>query len=429
MTVNITGMHRTGTSMGARLLKEYGLYLGPEEGIMRPDEGNPAGYWQNLAMDQVTEDLLAHQAGGWDFLLPPLPEGWADQPGIEPFRQRGRDLIQTMSQREPWGWKDPRCSLTLPFWKSLLPGLRVVVCLRNPVETARSLSSHVGSTDAFNFNLWHRYYQRLLADSSSDERLITHYDMFFVDPAGELARIVDWLGWAVSAEQMERALQTISPALRQQRLSSEELEAVRVPLAVAETYETLCALAGGGLVAAIRDGVVPHLVQDITDGDRLPDTDTTPPARKEDAEQAFTRAHGLIDQGKIEEAIVQLQIAVAQHPFHVRARSDLGVLHLTQANYNEALAQLTAASHLDPNNSDTAKNLAGAYLKVGRAEDAIQTFLDIVDRNPHDVDALFWLGTACSQLGQKEQAVRLFARVLELEPDHGLAKTGLEALQ
>lgn len=429
MIVNITGMHRSGTSMVARILNLCGLYLGPEERIMPPDEGNPAGYWQNLDIDPLTEAILAHLAGGWDFLLPPMPPNWEKQPDMVPFRERAEILIRNMQGREPWGWKDPRCSLTLPFWKSMLPGLRVIVCLRNPVEAARSITHHVGSTDAFNYNLWLRYYQHILADTENEERLITHYDMFFLEPVAEIARILDWLGWSVSGAQVSAAMDTVSSSSRRQALTSAELETARVPEAVAEAYDRLCRDGGEALVSALDKGLIPRLSISAAGTVELPAADTTPPEQRRAAERDFEDAQDLISRGQPHEALELLRAALTQHPFHARAHNDLGVLLLTGANNEQALSHLAVALKLDPRNSDTAKNLAGAYLKVGRTEDAIQTFLDIIYHHPHDVEALFWLGTACSQLGQREQATELFTRVLELDPDHAQAQAALAGLQ
>jgi len=428
MTVCITGMHRSGTSLVARLLNLCGLYLGPEDRIMPPDEGNPAGYWQSLDMDHLTEEILAHFAGDWEFLLPHMPPGWETKPDIDPFRERAQQLIQIMSEREPWGWKDPRCSLTLPFWKSVLPGLKVVVCLRNPVETARSLARHVSSTDAFSYNLWLRYNQRILSDTDPGDRLITHYDMYFVDPRGEPGRILRWLGWSVPEERLDAACRIVSTSHRQHRLTEADLNEARVPLEVAEAYAALCTEGGEALQEAIDKGLVPLLKREKTIGCRLPETDTTPAALKIKAQTAFDRAHELIGLDKYGEALKVMQEVVSMDPFHARAQNDLALLYLTSGDKEQALAHLSLALQLDPENTDTAKNLAEVYMELDRTEDALQTFLDIVNRHPHDVEALFHLGTACASLGLEEHAKKLFSRILELEAEHAGAKEGLAAV-
>lgn len=42
---------------------------------------------------------------------------------------------------EPWGWKDPRNTLTLPLWIELFPRLRVVHVTRHGVDVAASLAN------------------------------------------------------------------------------------------------------------------------------------------------------------------------------------------------------------------------------------------------------------------------------------------------
>ncbi|UCD38528.1 MAG: sulfotransferase, partial [Fidelibacterota bacterium] len=255
--VCITGMHRAGTSMVARLLNLCGLYLGPEDRIMPPDEGNPSGYWQNQDMDQISEDIMTHFAGVWDFLLPAMPTGWESQSELKPLHDRARQLLQALAPHQRWGWKDPRASLTLPFWKSLLPGLKVVICLRNPVEVSRSLARHTGGTAAFSYNLWLHYYQRLLADTHPEDRLLTHYDMYFVEPHTELQRVLEWLEWSVTDEQVDAACQTISSSIRQQHTTKSELEEARIPIEVVDLYEALCEGGGPGLRQALEQGRIP----------------------------------------------------------------------------------------------------------------------------------------------------------------------------
>ena len=427
MTICIVGMHRTGTSMVARLLNLCGLYLGPEERIMPPDEGNPAGYWQNQDLDQLTEDILAHFTGDWDFLLPPMPRGWETKPDMAPFRERAQQLIRIIGERKQWGWKDPRCSLTLPFWRSVLPELKVVVCLRNPVETARSLGRQVSSTDAFSYNLWLRYYQRILADTNPGDRLITHYDTYFVNPRGELQRVLHWLGWSAPEEQLDAACRSVSASHRQHRLTGAELSEARVPLEVAEAYTALCAAGGENLQEALDKGLVPPLKLEKTIGCRLPESDTTTPEAKMKAQAAFERANELIEHNQLGEALKAMQEAVSLHPFHAQAQNDLAVLYLTSGDKEQALAHLGLARQLDPENTDTAKNLADVYLQLGRTEDSLQTLLDIVERHPHDVESLYSLGAACASLGLEEQARKLYSRILEMETGHAGAEEGLAA--
>ena len=40
-----------------------------------------------------------------------------------------------------WGWKDPRNTFTLPFWKAIFPAAKIIHIYRNPVDVALSLKT------------------------------------------------------------------------------------------------------------------------------------------------------------------------------------------------------------------------------------------------------------------------------------------------
>ena len=46
--IAILGMHRSGTSVTARVVNLLGAYIGEGEEMMEPDPNNPAGYYEHL---------------------------------------------------------------------------------------------------------------------------------------------------------------------------------------------------------------------------------------------------------------------------------------------------------------------------------------------------------------------------------------------
>lgn len=229
--------------MVARMLNVCGLYLGSEGDLVNPTPDNPEGYWENRHVVAINQELLAAFGGGWD-LPPALPLGWETASAILPLRARAEQLINEFAECERWGWKDPRCSLTLSFWKNLVPGLKVIVCIRDPLEVARSLYRRGYSSNVFSFRLWQVYNERLLAATRPEERLITHQDSYFVDPKGELRRLLDWLGWSVSDETIAQACSVVSARLRHHRVPSSELRAAGLDEQALTLYMNLCAEAG-----------------------------------------------------------------------------------------------------------------------------------------------------------------------------------------
>ena len=243
MTVCIAGMHRSGTSMIARLLNLCGLYLGPDAEVSGAAFDNEAGFWENRRFLKLNEDALTQLGGGWD--LPPLlSEGWEEDNRMLQLRNRALELITSFDQHEIWGWKDPRNSVMIPFWKSLIPDLKVIVCLRNPLEVAQSLNKRGFSSPAFGLNLWMIYSQRLLSTTRPDERVVTHYNSYFHNAQAELHRVLKLLKIPASEEIIDQACSSVSAQLRHNWAKTQDLSESNVPAEVLNLYAKMCDEAG-----------------------------------------------------------------------------------------------------------------------------------------------------------------------------------------
>lgn len=251
MPICITGMHRSGTSLVARLLNLCGLYLGEEKKLLSPDVDNPQGFWEHRLFLELSNQLLEQFGGSWNHPPSDLPENWFLLPQLSLLRVKASDLLIEFEACEPWGWKDPRVSLTLPFWQSLIPNLKVVVCLRSPLDVVQSL--HQRERDGllndynliqFGYHLWQSYYHRLLSSCSPEQLIITHYESYFYNPASELDRLVKFLSLKVENDQIEKATDFISRQLQHKRSSVLDLINSDIPTEVLELYLELCEMAG-----------------------------------------------------------------------------------------------------------------------------------------------------------------------------------------
>src|SRR5215207_3858147 len=239
MPVCIAGMHRSGTSMVTMLLHKSGLYLGPEFDLHTPGPANPEGHWENRRFFKLNQRILHRLRGGWDY-PPPLPASWITGP-LAPCRTEAETLVQQFADREPWGWKDPRNCLTLPFWQVILGAVRVVVVVRNPLEVAESLRKRNGFSRALSLALWHSYNQRLLDAVAPSDRIITHYGMHFRDPERELRRLLTFLELPVHEDMVEKASSARVDELRHHRLTTRDLvDANDVAPAIINLYRDLC---------------------------------------------------------------------------------------------------------------------------------------------------------------------------------------------
>ena len=187
----VIGMHRSGTSMITQLLQRSGLDLGAAEDIMPPNASNPQGHFENSRFVAINDALLRHFGGSWDH-PPVLKKWWETDPALKDQVKEARKLLQAFSGKSHWGWKDPRTTLLLPFWNQLLPRPRFVICLRNPLEVARSLNVRDQISLESGFQLWEQYLLTAIRDSEGYPRLFTFYDDYFSNPQAETSRLLDF---------------------------------------------------------------------------------------------------------------------------------------------------------------------------------------------------------------------------------------------
>src|SRR5688572_14655735 len=82
--VAIVGMHRSGTSMVAKVLQQAGLHLGTEADLMPPAAENPEGFFEHLGFVRLNDDVLNAAGSGWD--CPPRADIDWGSGAFEPFR-------------------------------------------------------------------------------------------------------------------------------------------------------------------------------------------------------------------------------------------------------------------------------------------------------------------------------------------------------
>lgn len=190
----VLGMHRGGTSAIASAIHTLGAYFGPEAHLMKVRADNPAGFFEHQLLTDLNDEILWALNGSWHE-PPPLEEGWEVDSRLDELRERARRLLHEDFGAAPlWCWKDPRTSLTLSFWRPLLPRPRYVLCLRNPIDVARSLQARDGFSMEKGIDLWMCHMTRAVRDTGDAPVLLVAYDDVVNNPEGELERLAAFIG-------------------------------------------------------------------------------------------------------------------------------------------------------------------------------------------------------------------------------------------
>src|SRR5262245_22871436 len=223
--------------MLTRLLHASGLYVGPKDALMPPQADNPDGFWEHLGFVALNDELLNALGGAWD--LPPKAGESFTGPAFDQLLLKAQLLIEDFDSAHLWGWKDPRNSLTLTFWHDLVPGLKTLIMVRNPLEVAYSMRERNGTSYAFGLRLWEIYNRRLVEAASKHERLVTHYDLFFENAEKELRRITNFIG--LPDAKMHSAAKLVATKRRHTHFTIDQLIDAGVSGEVVELYRALIA--------------------------------------------------------------------------------------------------------------------------------------------------------------------------------------------
>lgn len=144
--VVVIGMHRSGTTLTARVLDRHGLFVGARQAAQHESSyfnkqnrwllASAGGRWDTpCAIDHLLADTAGkHLAVEYLRLQQASPRAVEFLGLARYLRLRRIDRLA-----EPWGWKDPRTTVTLPLWLEVFPGARVLHVVRNGVDVAESL--------------------------------------------------------------------------------------------------------------------------------------------------------------------------------------------------------------------------------------------------------------------------------------------------
>ena len=192
--VAVVGMHRSGTSATAGLLVGMGLAGPKPEDLVPADESNAHGHWESEAVHMCDVRVLA-ALGGDTYAPPPPASGWEGDHRFDALRAEAARWVASTSEGTTLVLKDPRLCITLPLWRSALPGaLPSIFVLRDPLEVARSLQARDELPLVLGLALWDRYVRSAALSLEGSPTLVIDYAAMLEDPIKWSEVICEFLG-------------------------------------------------------------------------------------------------------------------------------------------------------------------------------------------------------------------------------------------
>lgn len=253
----ITGMHRSGTSMTAHLLYELGADFGDDNLLLRQDEWNEKGYFENREVLTVNDGLLLGNyalardiwQGGRPGQVPfwralrqsSLGHIWAlwqgDADSIYEADGVGPALDRIGAAYRHTAVKDPRFALVIGAWRQATTIEKALYCYRHPNEVVRSLHRRSQHPHWLAYRVWKLYVRHFFQQASGIPTVIVNYNNFF-DPVrrlDEARRLYAFLEQPFDAAQAAALLDDVI----ERRLWNNRHDDERLPRSVAALYRRL----------------------------------------------------------------------------------------------------------------------------------------------------------------------------------------------
>lgn len=125
----------------------------------------------------------------------------------------------------------------------------------------------------------------------------------------------------------------------------------------------------------------------------------------------------LFEQGKLDEAMAQFQLAVTAQPDYVEGHVSIAVILIEKGQFEQAAPHLERALALDPDSWFAHANLGIVLEKQGLRRQAYEHFVKAVELNPRHPLARANLGRALAQQGRLDEATFQFQAAVQLVPD------------
>lgn len=255
--VVVIGMHRSGTSAVMNALACMGVSLGNE--LLPPGVDNPKGFFEDKAVNALNIEMLERIGQHW-FSLSLVTDAEVEYLVSLGYLGRAVELLNQKLDLTPvFGFKDPRVSKLLKFWKLVFAriGCQVdyVLCLRHPLSVANSLLKRNKMPIVKGYWLWLSYNLALIFEIKDSYFFSLDYDQFLESPQAYMEKLSSYLQLALNEQSAQEFVHGfLDRSLRHTQFDRASLlNDSQCPLVVATAYDSLWQLLGAEPAAAVAE--------------------------------------------------------------------------------------------------------------------------------------------------------------------------------
>jgi len=200
----VLGMHRSGTSTVANALACMGVNLGDD--LLPAGKDNPKGFFEDKAINDLNIEMLDVIGQDW-FSLSLVTDAQVEHLVAAGYLEKAVELLRTkMTGHEYFGFKDPRVSKLLKFWKKVFAQFdcetHYVLCLRHPLSVANSILKRNKTPIKKGYLLWLSYNLTIVTELVNIPLVAIDYDQLMEAPADKLEVLAHGLGLETQPEMV-----------------------------------------------------------------------------------------------------------------------------------------------------------------------------------------------------------------------------------
>lgn len=140
----------------------------------------------------------------------------------------------------------------------------------------------------------------------------------------------------------------------------------------------------------------------------------------------YNLGNAYLNQARMEEAVKEYQAALQRNPSYVYAYYNLGLYYFSKNLLDEAMREFQAAQKLNPSSPYIHRSIGIIYARQNHLDRSITEFQAAVKLSPDYAEAYNDLGTSYFKQGAIAEAVKEFKTALIIRPDYALAKANLD---